>query len=148
MNYCRIFGLDLSSLQSEEHISCPGCDGNALVRAVVGNGEAVGWRPASRRRILILLQHKARRGRWPRNNDVVARMRDGQGWRADGLHHGNEAPEAARQRITATTQARSGIRLADGAADRIPAVGAGAAAAGDFVPVNGVALPKSPRAEG
>jgi hypothetical protein len=56
------------------------------------------------------------------------------------LHHGNEAPEAARERIIAAAHRAAGIRLADGADDLIRRAGAGAAAAGNFIPVNRIIL--------
>src|SRR5476651_1239775 len=67
-------------------------------------------------------------------------MSDAQRRRAHGLHDGNETPESARDGILAVGHGTAGIRLADGAAHGILAVRAGAAAAGNFIPVNGVAL--------
>ena len=55
------------------------------------------------------------------------------------MHDGDETPKAASERITAPAHARSGILLADGAADGIWAVGTRPAAAGDFMPANRVA---------
>ena len=60
------------------------------------------------------------------------------------LHNGNQAPEAARERINAASHRYAGVMLADGAADGINAPGAGAAAAGDLVPINRI-LPPCPR---
>jgi propanediol dehydratase large subunit len=48
---------------------------------------------------------------------------------------GNETPETAGQGIIAAGHRAAGIRLADGAGDLIGRAGAGAAAAGDFIPV-------------
>ena len=70
-------------------------------------------------------------------------MGDDEQRRAGRLHNGNQAPEATRERITAAGHGDTRIRLADGAADGINAAGAGAAATGDFIPVNGVLLGKA-----
>ena len=59
---------------------------------------------------------------------------------AGGLH-GVERPEAAGNGIIAARQRTAGVRLADGAAHGKNAAGAGVAATGDFIPVNGVTLP-------
>jgi hypothetical protein len=56
------------------------------------------------------------------------------------LRDGNQAPETAGQRIIAAGHRAAGIRLADGAGDLIGRAGAGAAAAGDFKPVDAVCL--------
>ena len=54
------------------------------------------------------------------------------------MHDGNQAPKAASNREGAAGHGGTGVRLADGAAEGILAIGAGAAAAGDFIPVDRV----------
>jgi len=125
-------------LQPEKQIPNWRRDGDAA-RAVGGRDSVNARRPASAREIAVLLQGVAARVR-PRNDDAVAGMGDGQVGQSRRLHHGNETPETAGQRVTAASQRPAGIVLADGAADRIDAASAGAAATGDFIPVNGIAL--------
>lgn len=68
-------------------------------------------------------------------------MRNVRFLRPGRLHDGNQAPEAAGQRIIATDRRlQCCIRLADGATGGIIATGALAIAAGDFMPINGVLL--------
>ena len=56
--------------------------------------------------------------------------------RAEGLHHGNETPKSTGQGIIPAGHRATGVRLADGAGHLIGRTRAGAAAAGDFIPVN------------
>ena len=65
--------------------------------------------------------------------------------RAGRLRHGNQRPEPAGERIVAAAHCAASIRLADGAGGRIDAAGAGAAATGNFIPVNGALLGKAKR---
>jgi len=80
----------------------------------------------------------------PGNDDAVARLRDGQHWCPGGLHQGDETPKAAGEGIIAAGHCGAGIVLADGATDGINGAavraGAGAAAAGNFKPVNRISL--------
>ena len=67
-------------------------------------------------------------------------MRDGQWRHARRLHHGNQTPETAGERIIAARHGPAGIRLADGAGDGINTARARAAATVRCVPVNGITL--------
>jgi len=67
-------------------------------------------------------------------------MGDDEIGQARRLHHVDETPIAAAHGILAGTHGHAGVWLADGAAHGILPVGAGAAAAGDLMPVHGVAL--------
>ena len=133
-------------LQPEKQVPRRRRDGDAA-RSVGGRDSVNARRPASARKIAVLLQGVAARVR-PRNDDAVASMGDGQVGQSRRLHDGNKTPETAGQRITAAGHGAAGIRLTDGAADLVGAARAGAAAAGNFIPVHGVALPQRPKAEG
>ncbi len=87
----------------------------------------------------VCLQHPARDRCWPGDNRLIARVSDGQDRRA-GCLHGKKRPKAAGDRIIAAAHGRAGIRLADGAGDRINATRACAATTGDLIPVNRVRL--------
>src|ERR1017187_4622054 len=73
-------------------------------------------RPASARKIAVLLQGVAARVR-PRDNDAVAGMGDAQRRRTGGLDDVDQTPETAGQRITAAGHRTAGIGLTDGATD-------------------------------
>ena len=140
----RHFPLPLL-LQPEEQIPRGRGDGDA-VRAVGGADGITASRPAARRRqIPVLLQGVAASG-GPRHGDRVPTMRHGERWQARRLHDGDQAPETAGQRIIIvaghrpTVHRAAGVRLADGAAHGISCSRAGAATAGDFIPVYRVAL--------
>ena len=124
--------------QAEKQISRRRGDGDEIVRSVVGNAAA--GLPIGRRQNGILLQCPARRGIRPGNPHAVTGMSDGQRRRTGGLHDGNKTPETAGRGIISAAHRNARIRLANRAADRILAVAARAATAGDFMPVNGVLL--------
>src|SRR5215469_9333351 len=65
-------------------------------------------------------------------------MRDIKSGRSDGLDDGVERPESASDRVIAAAHRPTRVVLADGAAERILAVGARAAATTNFIPINRV----------
>jgi len=136
----------LRLLESEKQIPRRRSDGDA-VRAVAGRDGIAAGDPAPASHAGILLQRVSARVR-PGNLDAIwCDKRDGQVRQAGGLHHGNQRPEPAGERIIAAGHRPAGIMLSDGAADLIRAAGARAAAAGDFIPVNGVLLGMSERSQ-
>ena len=142
----RHFPLPLL-LQPEEQVARGRGEGDA-VRAVGGADGITARRPAARcRQVSVLLQGVAA-GCGPRHGDRVPTMRHGERWQARRLHHGDKTPEPAGHGIISTAHRAAGVRLADGAAYGIASVRARAAAAGDLIPVNGIALPLRPKDEG
>jgi hypothetical protein len=127
-------------LQTEEQISRGRRDGDALVRAVVRNGETARRPTVGRRKVWILLQHKTRGRRRPRHRHAVAGMIDGQCRCAQSLHDGNQTPESAGHGKIPAAHRAARVRLSDGSAHGIYAARAGAAATGYFIPVNGIGL--------
>ena len=109
------------------------------IRAVAGRPTGVGG-PIDRREIRVLLQRPAS-GVLPTDRHGAASLADVERGGARGLHHVDERPETAGQRIIAATRGNARIRLAYGARDLISPPGAGAPATGDLGPVNGVLLP-------
>ena len=110
-----------------------------VAHAIVDNWPGV-IAPRGGAEIAVGLEGPTGDRRWPRYDNLVAGSRDGQVGRAGGLHDGNRTPKTAGQRISAAGHRAAGVRLADGAGDLIGRAGAGAAAAGDFIPVNRVLL--------
>jgi len=102
--------------------------------------------PGGRVQTAVGLEKVAGGGRGPGHNHLVPRRRDAQERRAGRLHR-NQTPKAAGHGIVAAAHGGAGVRLADGAGDGIGAVGARAAAAGDFIPANGVLLGQASRGE-
>ena len=136
----------LRVVQPEEQISRRRCDGDT-VRAVAGRDAVTAGCPTAAGEGTILLQRVTARI-CPRHDDAVAGMRDDEVGQACRLHHLNQRPETARDGIIAAAHRAAGVRLADGSADGELPVGARAAAAGDFRPVNGIRLPECPKTEG
>src|ERR1039458_3829131 len=129
-------------LQPEKQISL----GRRIRDAVVDDGAEI-VAPSRRGEIGVGLQCPAGHGWRPRHDGLIANVGDGEQRGAGGLH-GVERPEAAGHGIIPAAHCPAGVRLADGAADGKNAAGAGAAATGDFIPVNRVLLPQYPKAEG
>src|SRR5215472_12236193 len=67
-------------------------------------------------------------------------MRDIKSGCSGCLDDGVERPESASDRVIAAAHRPTRVVLADGAAERILPVGAGAAATTNFIPINRVAL--------
>ena len=102
-------------------------------------------RPIGCVQVGVLLQRPAGRGRRPGDDDTVrGRPHDGQPRRTGHLNGGNDATEAALERVIAAAQG-AGIGLTNGAADGIDPASAGAAAV-NGVPIYRV-LPPGPKAE-
>ena len=128
---------ELSLHQPEELPSAGWGDGDRLGRAVV-HGCREHRQPVGRVDVAVLLERVAGARRGPHHQHRVRGCAtDGQQRSARRLHR-DEAPEAAHHGIRPATQRAAGIWLADGAADGIHTAGAGAAAASDLGPVNGV----------
>ena len=128
--------------QPEKQVSRGWGNGDALAYSVCIDDEA-GGNPVCRAHVIILLQHKAGGRISPRDDDAVTGVRDGQQWRSRRLHRANETPETARDRVTITNHRRTGIVLADGAADEKHTTRARATTTRSFKPVNRVLLRKS-----
>src|SRR5215831_486575 len=97
----------------------------------VGSGNTVAaGRPAGGvGKIAVLLQSPSARV-LPKQRHGIARVRNVKRRGAEGLHHGNQRPKTSGHGIISASHRAAGsvIVLADGAADGILAVGAGAAA--------------------
>jgi len=125
--------------QAEKQIARGRRDGDA-VRAIIGSGGITTGCPSPVSWIGILLQGVAARVR-PGNDDAVRTDKgDDQVRQAGSLHDKNQTPESAGRGIIAAGHRAARIRLADGADDLTGRTGAGAAATGDFIPVNRVLL--------
>jgi len=110
-----------------------------IIRAVGGCHAAAGYPVGGHGQVIVLLQTPAGDS-LPIDRHSVAGTADIKRRRAGRLHHGNQRPKSAGERITATGHRPAGVMLADGAADLISAAGARAAATGDFIPINRVGL--------
>ena len=129
-------------LQPEKQIPRGRRDGDA-VGAVGGSDGITARRPACRRGdVRVLLQGvSVGGGIRPENFHAVRPIGNNQQFRHAGhLHHVDERPITAGDGITTAGQRPARIRLADGAAHGISPAGAGAAAAGNLIPVNRVAF--------
>ncbi len=124
--------------QAEKKISRRCGDGNAV--GAVGDTDAATGRPIGRQsEVVVLLQAPASYA-LPIHHHRAAGLTDVKRRRAGCLRHGNETPEAASEGIIAAAHRTARIRLADGAGDLERRSRARAAAAGDFIPVNRIAL--------
>ena len=127
-----------SLLQPKEQPARAGGEGDAADAG--GRGNRVTARPPIRGgRLGVLLQGIAP-GAGPGHDDAAAEVCNRQGRHSRRLHHGNEAPETARQAVAPARHRPARIRLTDGAGDLVSRAGAGPTAAGDLIPVNGKGL--------
>jgi len=131
------FKQRLGILQTEKHIPRRRRDRDAIGAARRGDGIAVQSPRIGIRKRAGLLQVVSACIR-PGDDDAVPGTGDAQLGQICGLDHSNQAPETARHRVLATGHCPARIRLADGAAHGVTSVAAGAAAAGNFIPVNGI----------
>ena len=110
-------------------------DNDELNGAVVGDA-LPRRRPVHRGQVGAYLQVPPGRWRRPINlYRVRGRESDTQSRRARCLH-GEQRPETARERITATGHRAASVVLTDGAAEGIDSARTAATATGDFVPVD------------
>lgn len=133
------FATEISRrLQPEKQISRRRSNSDAVSAVGSVNGIAAGG-PASVGQNGILLQRvSARVG--PGDCDTVARMRNGEIWQAGCFHDGNQRPESTSQGIIAPGHGTAGVVLADGTAEAVLPVGARAAAASNFIPIDRIGL--------
>ena len=110
-------------MQAEEEISGGGDQGDAI--GVAGEGDGVGARgPAGGVGDIRVLLQGVGAGVWPRDDDIVATVGDGEVGQAGRLHGADNRPEAAGEGVGSAGQRGAGIVLADGAAEGIDAAGA------------------------
>jgi len=132
----------LRILQAKKQIAAGRRDGHAVRAVNSRDGTSIGA-PTAAHQIGVLQQVIIARGRPRYHHAVWADIFDGQIGQTRRLHSGDDAPKAAGQGIVTAGHRAAGIRLTDGATQRIITAAARTAATGDFIPVNRVGLRKA-----